>query len=58
MSAPADNPITRFRLMSAFACVGATMTMGFILLSSSSPVWFLAGVLALGANVSFGASIV
>ncbi|KAM0750426.1 MFS general substrate transporter [Meredithblackwellia eburnea MCA 4105] len=58
MGALADDPTTRHRLMTLFASLGSCFTMSFLLLPPSSPIWPVAALLALVANVSFGASIV
>ncbi|KAI0942695.1 hypothetical protein AcW1_003257 [Taiwanofungus camphoratus] len=58
MGGIADHPSHRKRLLLTFAAFGAVSAMFFLLLPSSSPVWFLAAPLAIFANVGFGASVV
>lgn len=48
----------RHRLLSAFALIGSLLTISFVLLPSNSSIWTLCVLIAVGANVSFGASIV
>jgi hypothetical protein len=50
--------VYRKRLLLGFAFTGATAATLFLLLSSSSALWAGAGLLAIVANVCFGASIV
>ncbi|CAA7266784.1 unnamed protein product [Cyclocybe aegerita] len=45
-------------LLLSFAALGSIAATLFLLLPSSSPVWYLSALLALSANVGFGASIV
>ncbi|GAA5854361.1 hypothetical protein JCM8547_001794 [Rhodosporidiobolus lusitaniae] len=54
----ADSPTTRHRLLTLFALTGSLLCICFLFLPETSPVWPLCAVLAVGANVSFGASIV
>ncbi|KAI5481840.1 autophagy-related protein 22 [Pseudohyphozyma bogoriensis] len=54
----ADNPFIRHRLLTTFGTVGSLFTISFLLLPPSSPVWWISALLALVANVSFGASMV
>ena len=49
---------TRKPLLLAFAFMGAFAAVLFLFLSSSSPLWILSAVLAICANVGFGASVV
>ncbi|BGP16503.1 hypothetical protein JCM10213_001160 [Rhodosporidiobolus nylandii] len=58
MGALADDPRTRHRLLTLFAIVGSLLTIAFLLLPETSVLWPLCTVLAAGANVCFGASIV
>ncbi|KAF7290592.1 Autophagy-related protein [Mycena indigotica] len=58
MGGIADHPPHRKVLLLTFAYLGATAATLFLLLTSSSPVWWLASGLACIANVGFGASIV
>ncbi|KAJ7074582.1 autophagy-related protein 22-like protein [Mycena amicta] len=58
MGGIADHPPHRKILLLTFALLGASAAMLFLLLPSSSPVWFLSSLLACIANVGFGASIV
>ncbi|GAA5996792.1 Atg22p [Rhodotorula paludigena] len=53
-----DHPRIRHRLLLSFALVGSVACMLFLLLPSDSPLWPLCAVLALVANVTFGASMV
>ena len=48
----------RKRLLLLFAYLGALSATLFLTLPSSSPIWLLCAVLAIFANVSFGASVV
>lgn len=45
-------------MLLSFALLGASAAAIFLILPSSSPVWFLAAPLAVFANVGFGASVV
>jgi len=45
-------------LLLGFAALGSIAATLFLLLSSSSPIWYLSAVLAICANVGFGASTV
>ncbi|KAF7361407.1 Autophagy-related protein [Mycena sanguinolenta] len=58
MGGIADHPPHRKILLLTFAFFGALSAMTFLILPSSSPVWFLCALLASVANVGFGASIV
>ncbi|KAI0314009.1 autophagy-related protein 22-like protein, partial [Amylostereum chailletii] len=58
MGGIADHPPHRKRLLLGFAVLGFTSAILFFFLSSSSPLWPLAGPLAMCANVGFGASVV
>ena len=48
----------RKRLLLTFAALGSIAATIFLFLPSSSPVWYLSALLAIFANVGFGASIV
>lgn len=48
----------RKKLLLSFAFFGATSAVLFLVLPSSSPLWFISALLAIFANVGFGASIV
>ena len=48
----------RKALLLTFAAIGSLATIFFLLLPSSSPVWYLSALLAMFANVGFGASVV
>ncbi|KAF8346332.1 autophagy-type protein 22 [Amanita rubescens] len=54
----ANNPLHRKRVLLFFAFLGSLSATLFLLLPSSSPVWYLSALLAMCANVGFGASIV
>ncbi|KAK4045942.1 Autophagy protein 22 [Microbotryomycetes sp. JL201] len=54
----ADNPRIRYRLLVGFAFAGSLATMSFVFLSPQSPLWSSCVLIAVIANVSFGASIV
>ncbi|BGP40356.1 Autophagy protein 22 [Rhodotorula kratochvilovae] len=54
----ADEPHVRHRLLAIFAVVGSLACISFLLVPSASPLWPVSALLALLANVSFGASIV
>ncbi|KAJ3496134.1 hypothetical protein NLJ89_g10528 [Agrocybe chaxingu] len=58
MGGIADHPPHRKVLLLSFAALGSIAATLFLLLPSSSPVWYLSALLALSANVGFGASIV
>ncbi|EMD31179.1 hypothetical protein CERSUDRAFT_119991 [Gelatoporia subvermispora B] len=58
MGGIADHPPHRKRVLLSFATLGFTSAILFLLLPSSSPVWPLVALLAISANVAFGASIV
>ncbi|KAL4062430.1 autophagy-related protein 22-like protein [Scleroderma yunnanense] len=58
MSSIADRPTCRKPLLLTFAAIGSFSAMLFLPLSSSSPLWILAAVFAIFANVGFGASVV
>jgi hypothetical protein len=58
VSTEALPAVYRKRLLLGFAFTGATAATLFLLLSSSSALWAGAGLLAIVANVCFGASIV
>ncbi|KAI0052223.1 autophagy-type protein 22 [Auriscalpium vulgare] len=58
MGGIADHPPHRKPLLSAFAILGSVSSLLFLLLPSSSPSWPLSGLLAIFANIGFGASIV
>ena len=48
----------RKTLLLTFATMGSLAAIFFLLLSSSSPMWYLSALLAMFANVGFGASTV
>jgi UMF1 family MFS transporter len=48
----------RKALLLTFAAIGSLAAIFFLLLPSSSPVWYLSAPLAMFANVGFGASVV
>ncbi|KAI0804700.1 autophagy-related protein 22-like protein [Irpex lacteus] len=54
----ADHPPHRKPLLLTFASLGSASATLFLLLPSSSPFWLLCAVLAVTANVGFGASVV
>ncbi|KAF8839214.1 MFS general substrate transporter [Paxillus ammoniavirescens] len=58
MSNVADRPTSRKPLLLAFAFMGASAAVLFLLLSSTSPLWILSALFAVCANVGFGASTV
>ncbi|KAF9244471.1 autophagy-related protein 22-like protein [Melanogaster broomeanus] len=58
MGSIADRPTMRKPLLLAFALMGASAAMLFLLLPSSSSLWLLSAVFAVCANVGFGASTV
>ncbi|KAJ6632521.1 autophagy-related protein 22-like protein [Mycena sp. CBHHK59/15] len=58
MGGIADHPPHRKILLLSFALLGALSATIFLILPSSSPVWFLSALLASMANVGFGASVV
>ncbi|KAJ7902874.1 autophagy-related protein 22-like protein [Mycena olivaceomarginata] len=58
MGGIADHPPHRKILLLTFAFFGALAATAFLILPSSSPVWFLCALLASIANVGFGASVV
>ncbi|KAA1470877.1 MFS general substrate transporter [Dentipellis sp. KUC8613] len=58
MGGIADHPPHRKRLLFSFAFMGASAATLFLLLPSSSAIWPLSGLLAIFANVGFGASVV
>ncbi|BGP32376.1 Autophagy protein 22 [Rhodotorula toruloides] len=58
MGGLADDPWMRHRLLTLFATSGSILCILFLFLPSASAIWPLCTVLALGANVAFGASIV
>ncbi|KAJ7641499.1 autophagy-related protein 22-like protein [Roridomyces roridus] len=58
MGGIADHPPHRKLLLVSFGVAGSLAATAFLLISSSSPVWFLAALLTCIANVSFGASTV
>ncbi|BGP02282.1 Autophagy-type protein 22 [Rhodotorula toruloides ATCC 204091] len=53
-----DDPWMRHRLLTLFATSGSILCILFLFLPSASAIWPLCTLLALGANVAFGASIV
>ncbi|KAF8883023.1 vacuole effluxer Atg22 like-domain-containing protein [Infundibulicybe gibba] len=58
MGGIADHPPHRKLLLLSFALTGSVAAMIFLLLPSTSPVWFLSAPLAMLANIGFGASTV
>ncbi|KAJ7495983.1 autophagy-related protein 22-like protein [Mycena galericulata] len=58
MGGIADHPPHRKLLLVFFGLLGAVSATTFLLLPSSSPLWFLSALLASVANVGFGASVV
>ncbi|TFK68937.1 MFS general substrate transporter [Pluteus cervinus] len=58
MGGIADHPTYRKRILLAFGVGGASAAIAFLLLSSSSPLWFMSAFLGILANVGFGASVV
>jgi UMF1 family MFS transporter len=48
----------RKKLLLGFAALGSIAATLFLILPSSSPVWYLSALLAMSSNVGFGASIV
>ncbi|KAJ6524448.1 autophagy-related protein 22-like protein [Mycena vulgaris] len=58
MGGIADHPPHRKILLVTFGLLGALSATTFLILPSSSPVWFLSALLASIANVGFGASVV
>lgn len=48
----------RKRLLLSFALLGAIAATLFLALPSSSPIWYISALLAILANVGFGASVV
>ncbi|KZT65525.1 MFS general substrate transporter [Daedalea quercina L-15889] len=58
MGGIADHPPHRKRLLFAFAALGSLSAMFFLAIPSSLPFWPVVGLLAMCANVGFGASIV
>ncbi len=57
MGSLADSPRLRHTLLTSFAAIGSVACVGFIFLTNKSPVWWVCGVLALVANVTYGASM-
>ncbi|KAF8258866.1 autophagy-related protein 22-like protein, partial [Lactarius quietus] len=58
MGGIADRASYRKPLLFGFAALGSISSLCFFLLPSSSPVWPLAGLLSILANIGFSASIV
>ncbi|KAI9463778.1 autophagy-type protein 22 [Russula earlei] len=58
MGGIADRASYRKPLLFGFAALGSLSALSFFLLPSSSPIWPLSGLLAILANIGFGASIV
>ena len=48
----------RKKLLLGFAALGSVAATLFLLLPSTSPVWYISALLAMSANVGFGASVV
>lgn len=58
MGGIADHPPHRKKLLLFFAALGSISAMLFLLLPSDSSIWYASALLAILANVSFGASVV
>ncbi|KAF8631651.1 hypothetical protein AX17_005053 [Amanita inopinata Kibby_2008] len=58
MGGIADHPQHRKRLLLSFALLGSLSATLFLILPSTSTVWYLSALLAICANVGFGASVV
>ncbi|KAG8931549.1 Autophagy protein 22 [Tulasnella sp. 418] len=58
MGGVADHPPHRKLLLLSFAALGSLSATLFIALPSTSVIWILCALLAIFANVSFGASVV
>ncbi|KAF8656145.1 hypothetical protein AX16_002747 [Volvariella volvacea WC 439] len=58
MGGIADYPPFRKRLLLGFGTMGFSAAILFLVLPSTSPVWFLSALFAITANVGFGASFV
>ncbi|KAK2464948.1 hypothetical protein APHAL10511_003024 [Amanita phalloides] len=58
MAGIADHPLYRKRILLFFACLGSISATLFLVLPSSSHVWYLSALLAMCANVGFSASTV
>ncbi|KAJ3566214.1 hypothetical protein NP233_g7142 [Leucocoprinus birnbaumii] len=58
MGGIADHPPHRKKLLFFFATLGSISAMLFLLLPSDSSIWYASALLAILANVSFGASVV
>ncbi|KAF8151761.1 autophagy-related protein 22-like protein [Crassisporium funariophilum] len=58
MGGIADNPPHRKRLLLGFAALGSLAATVFLFLPSTSPIWYLSALLAMLANIGFGASVV
>ncbi|KAL1943595.1 hypothetical protein VTO73DRAFT_4040 [Trametes versicolor] len=58
MGGIADHPPHRKKLLLAFAALGSISAILFLLVPSTSPAWPIVALLAVCANVGFGASIV
>lgn len=58
MGGIADHPPYRKALLLSFAALGSLSSTLFLLLPSSSSIWYLSALLAICANVGFGASVV
>ncbi|KIJ91754.1 hypothetical protein K443DRAFT_471088 [Laccaria amethystina LaAM-08-1] len=58
MGGIADHPPHRKTLLLSFASLGSLASTLFLLLPSSSPLWHLSALLAICANIGFGASVV
>ncbi|PPR01736.1 hypothetical protein CVT26_013183 [Gymnopilus dilepis] len=58
MGGIADHPPHRKLLLLTFAAAGSLAATAFLLLPSSSMFWYLSALLAIVANVGFGASVV
>ncbi len=58
ISTPRNAASYRKPLLFGFALLGSFASLCFFLLPSSSPIWPFSGILAILANIGFGASIV
>ncbi|GAA5933978.1 hypothetical protein JCM1841_002552, partial [Sporobolomyces salmonicolor] len=56
MGGLADDPHMRHRLLTTFALAGSLLSIAFLFLPASSPIWPVCALFALGSNISFGAS--
>lgn len=58
MGSIADHPYHRKRVLLTFAFLGAAAATLFLLLTSNSSIWLFSALLAVLANIGFGASVV